>query len=84
MYKDFWKNKDKFYNSDYSENSRYFNKTNKKVTGTFKDEAVGKPIIEFIALRSKMYSHIKDDQKVEETAKGIKKMWKKKDTRREN
>ena len=75
MYKDFWKNKDKFYNSDYSENSRYFDKTNKKVTGTFKDETAGKPIIEFIALRSKIYSYIKDDQKVEKTAKGIKKMW---------
>ena len=46
----------------------------KKVTGTFKDEAAGKPIIEFITLRSKMYSYIKDDQKVEKTAKGIKKM----------
>lgn len=75
MYKDFWKNKDKFYNSDYSENSHYFDKRNKKVTGKSKVEAAGKPIIEFIGLRSKMYSYIKDDKKVEKTAKGIKKMW---------
>lgn len=75
MYKDFWTNKDKFYNSDYSENSHYFDKRNKKVTGNSKGEAAGKPIIEFIGLRSKMYSYIKDDKKVEKTAKGIKKMW---------
>ena len=38
------------------------------------DEAGVKPIIEVIGLRSKMYSYIKDDQKLEKTAKGIKKM----------
>ena len=74
VYKDFWNDKDKFDNSDYPESSPYFDKMNKKVIGKFKDESAGIPIIEFIGLRSKMYSYIKDNQKVEKTAKGIKKM----------
>ena len=73
VYQDFWNDKDLFDNSDYPENSKYFNKTNKKVIGKFKDEAAGMPITEFIGLRSKMYSYINDNQKVGKTAKGIKK-----------
>ena len=72
-YKDFFKDKSKFDNSDYPENSPYFNKTNKKVIGKFKDEAAGVPIIEFVGLRSKMYSYIKDNDEGGKTAKGIKK-----------
>ena len=72
-YKDFFKDKSKFDNSDYPENSPYFNKTNKKVLGKFKDEAAGVPIIEFVGLRSKMYSYMKDNDKEVKTAKGIKK-----------
>ena len=71
--KDFFKDKDKFDNSDYPEYSPFFYKENKKVIGKFKDEAAGIPIIEFIGLRSKMYSYIKDNQKGGKTAKGIKK-----------
>ena len=73
VYQDFWNDKDRFDNSDYPENSTYFDKTNKKVIGKFKDEAAGIPITEFVGLRSKMYSYIKDNQKVGKTAKGIKK-----------
>ena len=73
MYQDFWNDKDRFDNSDYPENSPYFDKTNKKVIGKFKDEAAGIPITEVVGLRSKMYSYIKDYQKVGKTAKGIKK-----------
>ena len=73
VYKDFWIDKDKFDNSDYPESSPYFNKTNKKVIGKFKDEAAGVPICEFVGLRSKMYSYIKDNEKGGKTAKGIKK-----------
>ena len=73
VYKDFWKDKDRFDNSDYPESSPYFDKTNKKVIGKFKDEAAGIPIIEFIGLRSKMYSYIKDNNKGGKTGKGIKK-----------
>ena len=72
-YQDFWNDKDRFDNSDYPENSQYFDKTNKKVIGKFKDEAAGMPITEFVGLRSKMYSYIKDNKKGGKTAKGIKK-----------
>jgi len=78
VYKDFWNDKEKFDNSDYPESSPYFDKTNKKVTGKFEDEAAGIPIVEFISkfigLRSKMYSYIKDTNKGGKTAKGIKKI----------
>ena len=69
----FWNDKDKFDNSDYPEDSMYFNKTNKKVIGKFKDEAAGIPICEFVGLRSKMYSYMKDNQQGGKTTKGIKK-----------
>jgi len=72
VYQDFWKSKDLFDNHKYQENSLYFDKTNKNVIGKFKDEASGIPIIEFIGLRSKMYSYKKDNQKGGKTAKGIK------------
>ena len=73
VYQDFWNDKDKFDNSDYPENSIYFDKTNKKVIGKFKDECCSVPICEFVGLRSKMYSYIKDDRTGGKTAKGIKK-----------
>ena len=73
IYSDFWNDKDKFDNSDYSPDSPYFNETNKKVIGKFKDEAAGTPIVEFVGLRSKMYSYIKDNEKGGKTAKGVKK-----------
>ena len=52
--------------------------------GKFKDEAAGVPICEFVGLRSKMYSYIKDNQKGGKTAKGIKKNVIKKDIQHEN
>ena len=73
VYKDFWKDKDMFDNSGYSEESKFFDKTNKKVIGKMKDEAGGIPITEFVGLRSKMYSYMKDNQQGGKTAKGIKK-----------
>ena len=84
VYKDFWNDKDKFDNSDYPESSPYFDKTNKKVIGKFKDEAAGVPICEFVGLRSKMYSYMKDDQKGGKTAKGIKNNVIKNDIKHEN
>ena len=45
----------------------------KKVIGKFKDEAAGKPIIEFVGLKSKMYS-FKTATKNNKTAKGVKKI----------
>ena len=55
-YQDFWNDKNLFDNSDYPESSPYFDKTNKKGIGKFKDETAGVPVIEFVGLRSKMYS----------------------------
>ena len=67
------KNKEKFDNSDYPQTNKYFFKENKKVIGKFKDEAASTPIVEFVGLRSKMYSYMKDNKLGGKTAKGIKK-----------
>ena len=72
-YADFWQNKDKFDNSDYNIESPFYNIDNKKVIGKLKDETAGIPITEFIGLRSKMYSYVKDNEQTARTAKGIKK-----------
>lgn len=84
VYQDFWNDKEKFDNSDYPQNSPFFDITNKKVIGKFKDEAAGMPVTEFVGLRSKMYSYMKDNQKGGKTAKGIKKNIIKKDITHEN
>ena len=84
VYKDFWSDKDKFDNSENPENSPYFNKSNKKVIGKFKDEVSGILIHEFIGVRSKMYSYIKDTNECGKTAKGIKKNVIKKGIKHEN
>ena len=73
VYKDFWNDKDMFDNSDYPENSPYYCNDNKKVIGKFKDEACDVPIVEFVGLKSKMYSYIKSNEKGRKTTKGIKK-----------
>ena len=49
-----------------------------------KDEAAGMPIVEFVGLRSKMYSYVKDNGKNEKTAKGVRKYVIKKNITREN
>ena len=60
-------------NSDYPKDSPYCSTHNKKVIGKFKDEAEGVPIVEFVGLRSKMYSYVKENGKGGMTAKGVKK-----------
>ncbi len=84
VYKDFWNDRDKFDNSDYPENSPYYFNDNKKIIGKMKDEAASVPIYEFVGLRSKMYSYMKDDLKGGRTAKGVKKNTIKKDIKHEN
>jgi len=74
VYKDFWNDRDKFDNSNYNESSKFYDKTNKKVIGKFKDEAAGEIIKELIGLRSKMYSYVKDNDENSKAAKGIKKI----------
>ena len=72
LYSDLYKDKDLFDNSDYPKSSKFFFAENKKVIGKFKDEAAGDPIIEFVGLKSKMYSY-KTENKENKTAKGVKK-----------
>jgi hypothetical protein len=76
VYKDFKRigeKKDCWDNSDYPKDSPYYSAHNKKVIGKFKDEAEGVPIKEFVGLRSKMYSYVKENGKGGMTAKGVKK-----------
>ena len=65
-YKDFWVDKEKFDNSDFAKDCPYF-----CIIAKFKDEATGMPIVEFVGLRSKKYSYVKDNGKNENTCKGI-------------
>ena len=58
-----------FDNSDYLESSPYYCNVNKKIIGKFKDEACGFSITEFIGLKSKMYSYVKDNEKGGRTTK---------------
>ena len=72
VYQDFFNDKEKFDFSEYDKKSKFFDDTNKKTIGKFKDEVCGKLITEFIGLKPKMYSYIKENNKEEKTAKGIK------------
>lgn len=53
VFKDFWADENKLDSSEYPENSKYFDKTNKKVIEKFKDVAWSVPITEVFGLRSK-------------------------------
>ena len=73
VYQDFWNDKDRFDNNDYNKESPFYNTANKKVLGKYKDETAGVPVVEFVGLRSKMYSYVTDNEQTARTAKGIKK-----------
>ena len=76
VYEDFFVDRSLFDNSDYPKSSKFFSGENKKVIGKFKDEAAGKPIVEFIGLKSKVYSYKKEEYEKyleNKTAKGVKK-----------
>ena len=62
------------HNSDYPDSSPYYCDVNKKIIGKFKDEAGGIPITEFIGLKSKIYSYVKDNEKSGRTARVLKRM----------
>jgi len=57
--------------SGYDKKSPYYDETNKKVLGKFKDECDGKSPSEFVGLRPKMYSLSVGDE-AKKTAKGVK------------
>ena len=63
--------KDLFVFSNYSKDSEFFNGTNQKVIGKMKDKFGGIIIIEFVGLKSKMYSTKNIDGKEHNTAKGV-------------
>ena len=54
--KNFFKWKDLFDFSNYSEDSKFFEKTNERAIGKTKDEFEGVIATEFVGLKSKMYS----------------------------
>ena len=55
--------------SNYSKDSKFFGETNKKAIGKMKDEFGGVYVIEFVGLKSKMYSIKKIDGTEYDTAK---------------
>src|SRR6218665_1127272 len=59
-------------------------KKNAKVIGKFKDETNGFPPLEFVGLRSKMYSLLLPDDKEMKTAKGVKRSFVAKSIRHAN
>ena len=73
IYEDMLERKELFDNCDYPKESPFHFENNKKVVCKMKDECCGKAIKEFVGLRSKMYSYIKDNGKGTKTAKEIKK-----------
>lgn len=73
LYKDMKNDNDQFDFSDYPKDHFCYDVSNKKVLGKFKDETSSVPIVEFIGLRSKMYSVLLENGKHKKTGKGIKK-----------
>ena len=57
--------------SNYLKDSKFFDQTNKKVTGKMKDVSEGKIANEVVGLKSKMYSMKNIDGKESNTAKGV-------------
>ena len=52
VYEDFYKDKNLFDFSDYSQDSKFYNPVNKKVIGKMKDEFKGKIISEFVKVKN--------------------------------
>ena len=68
---EFFKQKDLFDFSNYSADSEFFDKTNKRAICKTKDEFGGIIATEFVGLKSKMYSIKKINDKELNTAKGV-------------
>ena len=56
VYQEFFKHKHLFDFSNYPNDSKNFDETNKKVIGKMEDELEGEIIDEFVGLKSKMHS----------------------------
>lgn len=72
VYADMKADRELYDTSDYPKDHPLFSADNKKVIGKFKDELNGKAMMEFVGLRAKMYSILKDADHSKATAKGIK------------
>ena len=70
IYADMLADAGQFDTSDYPTDYPNFSLANKKVLGKFKDETAGRPILEFVGLRAKMYSILLADSE-KKTAKGV-------------
>ena len=74
IYNEMFADKQHFDFASYDKASPFFDATNNKVIGKFKEEACVKPITEFIGLRPKMYSFLLEEKGQEcekHRAKGI-------------
>src|SRR5437899_2217143 len=83
MYADMKDDKDRFDTSDYPKGHSNYDVTNCKAIGKFKDECASVPVVEFVGLRSKMYSLKTLEGKEKSTAKGIKTSYQKKHMKHE-
>jgi hypothetical protein len=77
FYKDMLASKDLYDMSNFPRDSPFYDASNKKVLGKFKDECDGAAPSEFVGLRPKMYS-LKVGEKEKKTGKGIKRSYVKK------
>ena len=71
VYNQCFKDKHLFHFSGYPKDSVYYDGLNKKVLGKMKDELNGVKIIEFVGLKSKMYSLIAENDKEVNKAKRV-------------
>ena len=78
IYKDMQADKDLFDTSDYPKDHPLYSPVNSKVIGKMKDECNGKPPLEFVGLRSKMYSLLLQDDNHKCTVKGVQRAFLKK------
>lgn len=78
IYKDMKEREDLFDTSNYPQDHFLYSTTNARVVGKFKDECAGEPPLEFVGLRSKMYSILLKGDKAKSTAKGVKRSFAKK------
>ena len=73
VYEQCFKDKELFDFSGYPKDSKYYDSSNKKVLSKMKDEFNGAKVVEFVGLKSKMYSLLSVDDKEVNKAKGINK-----------
>ena len=62
---------DAYDTSDYPPDHFLHNMKNKKVLGKIKDERAGRPIVEYVGLRPKMYSILEESGQNLKKAKGV-------------